>query len=162
MIVFLIYWVLTMSLALCQVLASRYLIFLLDLHCEWHWELALTIATHISTNENEVPVSEKVGNLHKITQQASGGTKSVWLQVCALSISLDGLSGEGEGESNQKTRGYINATPSVLILFCNCKRMVLYVGSLCLWRMNNHYHHTHFEMRKLGFCGRKGVRDQAA
>lgn len=118
-----------MSLALCQVPASHYLIFLLDLHCERPWELALTIA--ISTNENEVPVSDKVGNLHKITQQASGGTKSVWLQVCALSISLDGLSGEGEGESNQKTRGYINTIPSVLILFCNCKRMVLYVGSLC-------------------------------
>lgn len=89
-----------MSLALCQVLASRCLIFLLDLHCEWPWELALTVATRISTNENEVPVSEKVGNLHKITQQASGGTKSVWLQVCALSMSLAGLSEEREGESN--------------------------------------------------------------
>lgn len=38
--------------------------------------------------------------------------------------------------------------------------MALYAISLFLGRQNNHYQLTYFEMRKVGPCGRKGVREQ--
>lgn len=153
----------TMCLTLYQVRSSSYLIFLFGLYNDPGREVALI--TVISTNEYKVCGCQKKyvicirSQSEEVVEQGLE-TRSCWLQVCAPSILQCGLPGEGERESNQKIQGYINMTPSVLILLHNFKRIILYLISLFLQRRNSHYHLTYLDRSKLGSCRRWGVREQ--